>query len=338
MNSVLHIIPSVVRLCNYDGTYKDIMGRAQLFESSGIDYKQAFVSRDDPSELDASLSEFSPTHVFVEYTYYRNILNSLRKHFPDAIIAARAHNIEALQHFENHGLFPMQGTAWLLYGMMRLFLSDATYRRKADVIYPISEWEGRVYWRWLRGKSVVKWLPYFAPDFAVSRRRGALNKRNIIVCIPGTADYPRNRDTVARFLDFAHIARQISLDYRFIITGDLAGCGISIPQYVETPGMVDEVADLLAEARAVAVLSPRGYGFKTTIADALANGCYALVHPQQFDRGPAVLRNGCVQVGKMTHAVVQQALEHISKPYSHSSANAHLRERATEILRKDFFD
>ena len=178
--------------------------------------------------------------MLVEYTYFRKILESLRKRLPDAFIAGRAHNIEPLQHFTNHGWFPKRGPIWVLYGMLRLFLSDCAYRRKADAIYPISEWEADVYWRRLPGKSSVKWLPYFPPDFVISDLDSS-EKQNVIACMPGNANHPRNRDAVERFLKFAAIARELAPDYRFIITGDLAKSGIGVPGYVELPGIVDEL-------------------------------------------------------------------------------------------------
>jgi hypothetical protein len=334
---MLHVVPEAIRYCTHDGTYKDIIGRVQFFETSGIDYKQVMISADDPSQLDQSLKQFSPTHVLLEYTYYRNVLNSLRERLPKAFIAARAINIEPLQHFANHGLFPKRGSLWLLYGMLRFFLSDLAHRRKADMIYPISEWESRMYWRRLPGKSRVKWLPYFPPDFVVGRS-STLAKQNMIACIPGRADHPRNRDAVRRFIGFAEIAKRMLPDYRFVITGDLTDCGIAIPDYFELPGLVDSIAEFLAPVRAVAVLSPLGYGFKTTIADAQANHCYALVHPLQLNRGPAILRDGCLPVETLTGSAVARALEQIGRPFPDSPACAFLRDRALNTLREDFLD
>lgn len=336
MNSLLHVVPSAIRSCTYDGTYKDIIGRVRLFESSGwVDYKQIAVSGDDPCQLDQALQLFNPTHVLIEYTYFRKILTSLRRRFPDAFIAARAINIEPLQHLGNNGLFPKQGLAWLLYGMARLWLSDVAFRWTADAVYPITEWESRMYWQRIPGRSKVKWLPYFPPDFVIGAA-GLSQKEYAIACIPGKADYPRNRDAVERFIRFADLAHEIDSRYRFIITGDLSNSGIRIPEYVELPGLVPDIASFLAPMRAVAVLSPLGYGFKTTIADAVANHCYALIHSKQYRRGPALLRTGCIQLDTFAPSAVSSVLSKIETPFSEPSGGANMRNRAYEMLRNDF--
>ncbi|MGH9823579.1 MAG: polysaccharide deacetylase family protein [Blastocatellia bacterium] len=335
MMSILHVVPKAFRLCTYDGTYKDIIGRVRFFESSGADYRQVAVTGDDPSELDECLRDFTPTNVLVEYTYFRNIVKSLRERLPEALIAARAHNIEPLQHFENHGLFPKRGPAWLIYGMLRLFISDFRVRRTADAIFPISDWEARAYWWRLPGRSAVKWLPYFAPDFVLGKP-GKVRKQEIIACLPGRADHTRNRDMVECFIKFCEVAAKLNPALRFIITGDLTNSGIKVPRYIELPGLVDDIAEFLAPVKAVAVLSPLGYGFKTTIADALANGCYALVHPIHYEHGPAEIKEGCVPVGSVTPGAVAEVIERISEPLEDSSVNDRLRERAFDVLTRDF--
>jgi hypothetical protein len=58
---------------------------------------------------------------------------------------------------------------------------------------------------------------------------------------------------------------------------------------------LEEPWDLLCSVRALAVLTPLGFGFKTTIADALDAGCHVLVHPRLAARLPNPIRASCIE-------------------------------------------
>lgn len=337
MNRILHIIPEQVFAYIDQGSYKDVIGRVRFFENGQHDYRQLVISDDLPAHLDGMLETFTPTHILVEYTHFHRLLNHIRAVLPQAFVAVRAINIEPLQHFDNHGFFSRQGPAKLFYGMLGLFRSDISCRRHADVIYPISAWEKDMYWRWLPGRSQVRWLPYFTPEFQIHDDNGA-EKQDIIACLPGTTGdlFRRSRDMVCNFIAFAQLAREIAPNYKFIISGDLSKSGLAIPEYISLPGLIADLPGFLRRIRAVAMLSPLGYGFKTTIADALANRSYPLLHPSHYKRSPNVLKDYCIEVKTLNKPLVARILDRINKPFPDLQVNNILRDSSFATLQQDF--
>lgn len=332
---VLHIIPDHVFARLYQGSYKDVIGRVRYFENGPVAYRQLRISDDRPDMLEAMLKEFTPTHILIEYSHYRRILSALRQSLPDAFIAVRAINIEPLQHFDNYGWFPPRGTHWLLYGMFRLLWADVTCRRKANAIYAITEWERDRYWQWLPGQARVEWLPYFTPDSQVSKLAG-VERQDVIACIPGGVGHRRNRDLAQRFIEFAEMARSVSAKYQFVITGDLTGTDLVIPEFITQAGMVDDIAAFLRSVKAIAILSPLGYGFKTSIADALANQCYVLLHDLHYRRSPALVKDLCIPVQAINADAVSRVLAQIVSPFPSMSVNNIFQETSQQILQNDF--
>jgi hypothetical protein len=91
-------------------------------------------------------------------------------------------------------------------------------------------------------------------------------------------------------------------DWRFRLSPGLLG-GQEVPNLsrrVERMNELDQPWDLLCSVRALAVLTPLGFGTKTTIIDALAAGCHVLVHPVLASRLPDYLRSACIEYSE-TH-------------------------------------
>jgi hypothetical protein len=220
---------------------------------------------------------------------------------------------------------------------MRLFLADLVCMRTADAIYPISEWETRKYWSALPGRAKPKWLPYFAPDRVV-RQHSDTAPRDTIACLPGRVrEYPRSQDMIVAFVRFAERARQLTDRYRYSITGDdIPNAGLDVPSFINLPGLVPDIAHFMSSVRAVAILSPFGYGFKTTITDALANGCIPLLHSTLFNRTPAIIRPFCVEVRSLDPPSVLQVLGRLDTPCGASGVNDQLRAISFGILREAF--
>src|SRR5690606_20388612 len=113
--------------------------------------------------LEAARGVDAPRFLF-EYTSLRRTLAGVRCALPAAMIGARAHNIEPLQHWDNHGLKAWRSPYRVGAGLIRLAQADWNCKRLANVIYSISDWENRVYWNRLPGRARVEWLPYYCPD------------------------------------------------------------------------------------------------------------------------------------------------------------------------------
>ncbi len=284
----------------YGGAFKDITSRIDDLSVIVAGYQRVDVDEDDPESVARFSRNGNIVGALVEYTHYPRIVRWLKSQCRNGPVAVRAHNIEPLQHFDNCGWWPKQGPLWVLYGMVRLLLSDVACRRCADVILPISDWESEVYWRRLPGRASVRWLPYYCPDRFISANNVPFGERRIVACIPTSAENRKSRDLVMRFLCFASAMKASGCPHEFIVTGDLTRWRLPPCAAVTYSGFVEDVFGFLARCRAIAVLSPYGYGFKTTLGDGLAAGARILAHPALLGRCPGSMR--AVAMGVRTEA------------------------------------
>jgi hypothetical protein len=112
----------------------------------------------------------------------------------------------------------------------------------------------------------------------------------LIACLPTSSENRKSRDTALRFLQLAREIKRQGCKDEFILTGDLSRWNLpDCPDVIRT-GFVEYLADLMGRCKAVCMLSPLGYGFKTTIADALAAGAHMIVHPSLARRSPRLVR------------------------------------------------
>jgi len=199
----------------------------------------------------------------------------------------RTVNAEAFQHWLRAGKdwTRLRGLPRDVYGFVRLLWRDRRCAHLADALAGISPWDDARYWRCLAGRDKVFSAPYLCPWpvlLPTVLPRPWVEREDRIVCLAGA------RDVIGRahLEGFAALARRPEwTGWQFSASQGLIGDGHDdLPENVERLGCLDEPWSLLCRAKAVAVLSPVGYGFKTTIADALAAGCHVLVHPRQHAR------------------------------------------------------
>jgi hypothetical protein len=307
-----------------------VENRTGYLTSIGAAYQRVETTGDGPLP-EASTAE--PTHILVEYTSAARLIRDVRRRFPKAFLAVRAVNIEPLQLLHAQGTRRVRSAPRLVYRMARLLLADILSKRTADVVYSINDWESRMYWSRLPGKARVSFLPYYAPSRFVGRR---VEKEKLVLCLAGGAGIKRHDDLIERFIAFARIARDHDETWRFAVTGDLEKYPGTIPPWISQPGHVNDIAKWLAAARAVAVLSPLGFGFKTTIVDALANGCWPIVHPRLLRRSPTVIRPHCLGSEGRRSSEVVAALQAVLEPPPGADINRELRVMATRVLARDF--
>jgi hypothetical protein len=226
----------------------------------------------------------------VEFSLYPRIVRRLKQRAPQACVAVRAINLEPLQHFDDYGWWPPRGPLWTLYGMARLLAMDIAVKRTADVILSINDWENHVYWRRLPGKARLEWLPYRCPDHLLPLRPLPYEQRHVIACLPTSQKNRKSWDLVVRFLRFAKEMKRRGSPDEFVVTGALRDWGLPDCPEVKFAGFIADQAAFLGECKAVAVLSPLGYGIKTTIIDGLTAGAHVLAHPDLVRRNPAAVR------------------------------------------------
>ncbi len=287
----LHFIPARDLANLHHGTYKDVISRVRWLETRFPAYRQIPVSGDDPVVVDSALTGGVRLEgALVEYSYYPRIVGHLKRLAPQACVAVRAINLEPLQFLGNHGWFPERGPLWMLFGMGRLLSQDIRVKRTADVILSINEWENRKYWNWLPGKASVEWLPYRCPEHLLPPHPLPYGQRRIIACMPTSHENRKSRDLVIRFQDFATAMKRSGSRDAFVVTGSLETWTLPSCAAVTYSGFIGNPADFMGTCRAVALLSPLGYGVKTTAADALAAGAHVLAHPDLVRRSPAAVR------------------------------------------------
>jgi hypothetical protein len=108
---------------------------------------------------------------------------------------------------------------------------------------------------------------------------------------------------------------------------------LHIPADIEQLGFIEDPMAVLAQARAVAVLSDFGYGFKTKILDAIAARCWVLVPPALHRRLPPEVHPYCIVVTRVDDPkAVRAALEQALEPLPDGDPNAALRARAFAAL------
>lgn len=336
---VLHIIPTHVLSSEIYGSYKDVWGRKQYFIDSNFNYQTVAIESDDRYEDVLGNITLKPTHIFIEYSYYRKLVRGIRKKYPNARLAIRAHNLEAMQHYDNYGLKNPNGILWLLYGMARYFYADLVCKIQADYIYPISEWEAKKYWRYIPGKARVVWLPYFSPNFTITEFMQISNERNIIACLPTSNENRKSKDLVNRFIEFSKIAKEASYQtsrFRYVITGDLSSWSIGRSNYVEYAGMIECLGEFMRRVRVVCLLSPLGYGFKTTITDAVTSGCRVILAKKLYRRLPLELKSACIPIDNISLECVNEVVAEIQKNKQVNDVGEKLKCKSLSILTDEF--
>ena len=331
---ILHLVPDHVFLNRYQGSYKDVIGRTNVLKTKDGFYRQVVLHSEESSEVDRLPEDIHPSHILVEYSSLGRIVAALRSRWPNAFIGVRAHNIEPLQQIDSDGWTPVRKIPRLFYGCLRLLHKDWLSARYADAIYSISEWEAEKYWKRMPSCKRALWLPYFTPDYLVSG--GSSLPREIIACLPNAVEHRKTRDLVERFGRFASTAKALGDSHTFAITGDLSRWSMKMPSSAEQTGMIEDLADFMTRVKAVAMLSPLGYGFKTTIADAIAAGCYVIVHPSIYRRCPNVLRPACIILPSLTDNDVAAALGQLKAPFPLTDTTETLKGIVTRMLANDF--
>jgi len=333
----LHFIPDRDLANPHQGTFKDVLSRVEWLQNRFPDYRRIAIRDDDPAEVDAALADGAALQgALVEYSYYSRIVKRLKQKAPKACVAVRSINLEPLQHFDNHGWRCAHGPVWMLYGMGRLLNHDLTVKRTADVILSINSWENRVYWNRLPGRAKVEWLPYRCPDHLRPEHPLPYDERRVIACMPTSQENRKSRDLVTRFQHLAtEMKRQGSRD-EFVITGNLRDWNLPDCRDATRIGFVEDLAAFTGTCKAVALLSPLGYGFKTTIADALAAGAQVMAHPGLVRRCPEAVKPYLIGVDSRDPAAIGRAMLQLETEPDSSALQQELVQTAEKVMQRWF--
>ena len=97
-------------------------------------------------------------------------------------------------------------------------------------------------------------------------------------------------------------------------------------------GVLDSPFEVIHRARAVAILSDYGRGFKTKIIEAIHARAYVLVTPSLLKRLPREVLPYCISVRKNSEEDFQRALDRCMEPYPGGDPNSAFRARAFEAM------
>jgi hypothetical protein len=116
------------------------------------------------------------------------------------------------------------------------------------------------------------------------------------------------------------------------VTGDLSNIQFLVPERIRQAGFVNTPFPVLAESRAMALLSNYGFGFKTKLLDAIMMDCYALVPQMLFNRLPPEIKAFCIVVNPNSLQSLMDALLRSSLPFPKGDLNGQLKKRAYSVL------
>jgi hypothetical protein len=280
------VVPSRYEGLPGAGQWKDLHGLRLALDRLGIDWGEFRFDGANIGELADRIGDADDTAIWY-YTFWPEAMAELRHRCPRVRMALRTVNAEAFQHWlrARKDWTRIRGLPRDVYGFCRLLWRDRRCARMADALAGISPWDDARYWRRLAGHRKVFPAPYLCPWpvlWPAVRPRPWTEREDRIVCLAGA------RDAIGHghLAEFAALARRPEwTGWGFAASQGLIGDSHDdLPGNVERLGRLDEPWSLLCRVKAVAVLSPVGYGFKTTITDALAAGCHVLVHPRQHER------------------------------------------------------
>lgn len=325
------------------GHWKDLRGFESLLEFLG---EKVITIELDPQRPEALLDEYLTLvkRVIFYYSFWPELIKKLRDKFPDLPVHVRTVNAEALQHWHRSNVrlsFDYQNIR-NVYGTIRILTRDSKCRLYVDSLLGISAWDNQNYWKYLPGKADIFDIPYYSPWLSLRPeiRPLAWNKReNKIVCLAGA----RDKIGQSQIINFVSLAKKLHLHPSFkewsfeISPGIYKSKDFSIDlDPVKRMAKLDEPWDLLCSVKAYAILTPLGFGTKTTIVDALAAGCHVLVDKQLANRLPKDVRQLCEIVEMSEIDNNSSLLTNIQSEPAHNDLNSRLMKKNLEKLKHCF--
>lgn len=337
MRKVLHIIPisAANERLRFLGSTKDFRCRTHYFQARGIEYLELLVQRRTLDIIRRVARLNLPTFDTIILDIpkaYPLVLRYLRIVAPHAQLLFRSHNAEFPHRLEwmraSHGAVPkLRCAGHALTGLVKDILS----LRYADYVLPICDADARQYWCRLGDQKKILNLPFFLTPEFTPIPCFPFQKKNFCVCITSVQINPLVLDAARNFIHFVRNLGNRHPEWRFSLTGNVEELN-GIPPRVESTGILSSPYDILQQAKAVAILSDYGRGFKTKILEAIAANAYVLMTPKLYARQPEPVRPYCVPVAHGDQAAFERALEHCLEPFPGGDPNKVLRDEAFRAL------
>lgn len=346
---VLHIVPDSVADPKhfYLGSTKDIRGRTEYFESREILFDEMLAKdRSDTLLVDQlkGLNLDRYTSVLFEYPIYPASLRLLSEGFPHLRLLTRSHNAEfyhrlhtMLAHIQNMKHFHHSDPGIIVRTAFRSLFrlrQDYLCARRSDYLLCITQWEQENYWRYLAKNSKVACVPYYLPEMYAHLPCREAEKKCQCVCLMSTGLNCFLINAANNFIRLVEALKQTCAEWSFWLTGDFTTNRSLLrhPERISFTGLLDNPFTMLAESRAVALLSDYGFGFKTKLLDAIFHKCYVFVTQGLYRRLPVEIKPYCIVVGLNSVESFKNALEESMRPYPEGNPNDEFRTQAFAAL------
>ncbi len=280
--------------------------------------------------------------IVFEYPIYPQTLKRIRKTNPEIRLLTRAHHAEFYQRIHYfvararyvYGWRQVKGHYAMIRDILRRLRQDLTCGRLADGVLSITSWEIDRYWKYLAGGEKSHYVPYFLPQVYADEIGPLPEKIDQCVCMMSTSRGPE-----AFLLDAAlNLARLVGdlgkrqRNWTFAMSGVIPERDLNLPERIRATGLLDSPYEILAESRAVALLSDYGFGFKTKFLEAVMSQCYVLVTAGMYRRLPPEVRQYCFEVDVNSIESFENALTRCQEPFPDVDVNGQLREIAFSAL------
>lgn len=344
---VVHVVSSnfLDPQFKYLGSTKDILGRYEYFAARGIECEQIVLRSRSDELCGQALSKFDFsrfTALFIEHPRYPKTLTEVRRRWPKLRILIRGHNAEFIHHWHAAAAYWTSGFGsggWRAKKAgqsaktaFQRFRDDRRCAAAADAVMAISDWDARHYWPWMAPRREIIVVPYFLPEAYVDgASEHAAPKADSCVCMLSADWNPMVHDAGRTFSRIVPDPKTVGWD--FVVIGQTRKLhSFANLSRLQIRGLLDNPLEELRRARAMALLSNYGTGFKTKIVDAIQCGCFILMPKRLFDRQPPEVKPWCLSVDPLTEAAFTSALSQIPRSPPFGEPNSELRARAFAAL------
>jgi len=340
---LLYAVPNFINQKEYGaGNWKAVEANRLALDGAGITFTKIEFDPESPAQLFEQMRPDIP-HLLMEYSHWPELLVKLTREHPQVKIAVRTHNAEAYHFVHRKVLGSRRGYVspgnWLRF--IQLARRDMRCRQTAHTLLGISEWDNKNYWRWLGGRADIRYLPYYCPwpylrpDIDI--QPWTLRNR-AIVSMGGNFD-PSGMANVANFDMLAtKLSRVMVEKWSYLLTW-WSQWHRNVPTVGERVELVRECRepwDLLCRSRALAVLTPLGFGMKTTVVDGLAAECHVIIHPTLANRLPQQVKELCLICDPSRDQDIVRLADALSTPPRPHGLNPQLRDMIIADFRSMF--
>lgn len=333
---ILFVVPesAVDPAMRFHGSTKDILSHEQYFVDRGISMEKLVVPRGEEKVLNIlkrkSLENYAGVFIDIPKTYPLTI-RYIKETFPTLPVIFRSANAELFHRLDWARAEP----SWsekknLLKLAFRGWLGDRACARFADWVMPISDHDAR-YWNRFQGRAKIVSLPYFIPRDLIPPGVKSSEKENFCVGLGALLSNPLIEDAHRNLSRLVSRLKGRCPEWRFAVNGKLSATFKGTDR-LQSLGTLSDPFVVLRRARAVAILSDYGRGFKTKILEAILMKAYVLVTPTLFKRLPEAVRPFCLKVSPSSVKEFVGALERSRHPFPDTDVNDLLQSGAYAAL------